>query len=102
MAFNFVNAKLSQLAATFVDLYTPSAVKSFVMTGTFVNRSGSTAKAYVTRQRGSALTLTSGQVWQVDDTPSDNAFVDMTTEAEDATNNNWILFTATEATGRPR
>ena len=37
------------------------------------------------------------QVWQVDDTGP--AFVDMTTEANDATVNNWIIFPAAEAIG---
>jgi len=36
------------------------------------------------------------QVWQFDAAP---AYVDMTTEANDATVNNWIIFPAAEATG---
>ena len=40
-----------------------------------------------------------GQVWQVDDTPADTAFVDETTDANSAANADWTIFTATEAVG---
>ncbi len=40
-----------------------------------------------------------GQIWQVDDTPADNAFVDETTDANDAGNADWTVFTAVEAVG---
>ncbi len=40
-----------------------------------------------------------GQVWQVDDTPADNAFVDETTDANDAGSGDWEIFLALEAVG---
>ena len=47
----------------------------------------------------SALDVAFSHVWQVDDTPSDNAFVDETTDANDAGAADWTLFTGTEAIG---
>lgn len=47
----------------------------------------------------SALDVAFSHVWQVDDTPTDNAFVDETTDANDAGAADWTLFTATEAIG---
>jgi len=38
-------------------------------------------------------------VWQADDTPADNAFVDETADANSSTDADWTLFPATEATG---
>ena len=45
------------------------------------------------------LTVLAAQVWQVDDTPADNAFVDETTDANDADAADWVIFTAVEANG---
>ena len=53
----------------------------------------------MTTSNDKTLTALATQVWQVDDTPADNAFVDMTTAANDATDANWIVFTAVEAVG---
>ena len=46
-----------------------------------------------------AIQVAFSHVWQVDDTPSDNAFVDETTDANDAGTGDWALFPATEANG---
>ncbi len=53
----------------------------------------STTIAVVDVREGSTFS----HVWQVDDTPTDNAFVDETSDANSNTDADWTLFTATEA-----
>jgi len=48
---------------------------------------------------GSDIDSAFSQVWQVDDTPSDNAFVDETTDANDVGDGDWTVFPGTEAIG---